>query len=239
MTDDQGVVCPAEKFDYKTGCCSSGEKHFCGKCNPVDNCCEGFESCVSCCMAPASKPEERIKEVHVIRNDPKSPLWPDSFEYCRDTCRTHVWSTSHENAYISSRHHCFSSLGKPLLDPPVPQGALDGIKVILSVRGTSCQDTCAKEKLACSPQHFQHLNACDRLREVTNCEAGCVKEELTPLMPLYVDPEAPKGSRPAICVVGQDPNQKEGFSCSKEERYTRRLCPCAASAGDQPSAGGA
>jgi hypothetical protein len=30
-------------------------------------------------------------------------------------CRTHVFSTSHENAYISARHHCFSKLGKPLV----------------------------------------------------------------------------------------------------------------------------
>jgi hypothetical protein len=66
-------------------------------------------------MAPANKPEERMKEVRVIRTDPKSPLWPDTFEYCRDMCRTHAWSTSHENAYISPRHHCFSRLGKPLV----------------------------------------------------------------------------------------------------------------------------
>jgi hypothetical protein len=141
----------------------------------------------------------------------------------------------HSSTCVSNHsfHHALLQL-----DPPLPQGALDGIKVLLSVRGTSCEDACAKERLTCSPQHFQYLNTCDRLREVINCEAGCVKEELSPLMPFYVDSEAPKGSRPALCVVGQDPKQAEGFSCSKEERHTRRLCPCAASPAAQPSAGG-
>ena len=44
-----------------------------------------------------------------------SGTWKDAFELCAAVCRTHSLSTSHENSYISPRHHCFSRLGKPMV----------------------------------------------------------------------------------------------------------------------------
>lgn len=85
------------------------------RCNEVDSCCESFEHCVSCCMSPKNKPEERRKETYRAPNNKDSGLWADTFEYCLATCRTHSRSTSHENSYIGARHHCFSKLGKPMV----------------------------------------------------------------------------------------------------------------------------
>lgn len=70
---------------------------------------------MSCCQAPSSHPEALQQQVRTIRGDPKSPLWPDTFEFCRFYCRSHGRSTAHENAYIGARHHCFSRLGKPMV----------------------------------------------------------------------------------------------------------------------------
>lgn len=40
-----------------------------------------------------------------------------------------------------------------------------------------------------------------------------------------MDPEAPKASRPALCVVGQNPTEAQ-FSCDATANYMRRLCSC-------------
>lgn len=70
---------------------------------------------MSCCMHPDNKPEERRKETPRVPNNKDSGVWADVFEYCLAACRTHGRSTSHENAYIGPRHHCFSKLGKPMV----------------------------------------------------------------------------------------------------------------------------
>jgi hypothetical protein len=85
------------------------------RCNKLDSCCESFEHCVSCCLSPEHKPEERRKETPRAPNNKQSGVWGDVFEYCLAVCRTHGRSTSHENAYIGPRHHCFSKLGKPMV----------------------------------------------------------------------------------------------------------------------------
>jgi hypothetical protein len=85
------------------------------RCNKLDSCCESFEHCVSCCLSPEHKPEERRKETPRAPNNKESGVWADTFEYCLAVCRTHGRSTSHENAYIGPRHHCFSKLGKPMV----------------------------------------------------------------------------------------------------------------------------
>lgn len=77
---------------------------------------------MSCCQAPSSHPEALQQQVRTIRGDPKSPLWPDTFEFCRFYCRSHGRSTAHENAYIGARHHCFSRLGKPMVGGAVASG---------------------------------------------------------------------------------------------------------------------
>lgn len=90
--------------------------HRCGK---DDSCCESFEHCVSCCLAPDNQPEAKRASYprvpHTGTEPSKAAVWDTPFEYCMAVCRTHVFSTSHENAYIGPRHHCFSKLGKPLV----------------------------------------------------------------------------------------------------------------------------
>ena len=43
--------------------------------------------------------------------------WGSAFEYCRGKCRTHKFSTVHENAYLAPDIHCYSSLGGCCLCP--------------------------------------------------------------------------------------------------------------------------
>jgi hypothetical protein len=63
------------------------------------------------------------------------------------------------------------------LSPPLPAGTLDGVTLVLSAAGSSCAAMCEQQGMACSQTHIHHVNSCDRLREVGNCEAGCVEEE--------------------------------------------------------------
>lgn len=85
------------------------------RCGKDDSCCASFEHCVSCCLSPDNTPEEKRKEYPKVPGKKDSGVWDTAFEYCMAICRTHVFSTSHENAYIGQRHHCFSKLGKPLV----------------------------------------------------------------------------------------------------------------------------
>jgi hypothetical protein len=103
---------------------------------------------------------------------------------------------------------------------------LDGVTVLLSAAGASCATMCQQKGLACSQQHLHFLNSCDRLREITNCEAGCIEEQHAPSMPAAVDPEAPKASRPALCLVGPANTPEASFSCDATANYMRRLCAC-------------
>lgn len=67
-------------------------------------------------MAPDNKPEEKRQQYPRVPNKKEGGgVWDTVFQYCMAICRTHVFSTSHENAYIGARHHCFSKLGKPLV----------------------------------------------------------------------------------------------------------------------------
>jgi hypothetical protein len=116
------------------------------------------------------------------------------------------------------------------LDPPLPPGALDGVTLVMSEPGASCDAACAAASSTCSQPHFPLLDSCDRLREVVNCEAGCVAEEPEFTMPYYVDPDAPKPSRPALCLVrdkkaaAAEDSKKAG--CGDSDTHQRRLCPC-------------
>jgi hypothetical protein len=112
------------------------------------------------------------------------------------------------------------------LSAPLPAGSLEGVTVLLSASGASCATMCQQKGLACSQKHLHYLNSCDRLREVTNCEAGCIEEQQTPAMPAAIDPEAPKASRPALCVVGPANTPEASFSCDATANYMRRLCAC-------------
>ncbi|KIZ06721.1 putative UPF0454 protein C12orf49lags:Precursor [Monoraphidium neglectum] len=176
FTDDRGLLCKASDLNHKTGCCRTGAKHSCGTCDLRDRCCAGYESCVSCCLEPGHGAKERLPEVFRVPGKKASGTWQSEFELCAAVCRTHRYSTAHENAYISPRHHCFSKLGKPMLSPPLPPGALAGVAVALGAPGSSCDATCERHGRACSPRHLALLDSCDRLRESAACEAGCVEE---------------------------------------------------------------
>jgi hypothetical protein len=62
------------------------------------------------------------------------------------------------------------------MSPPLPAGALDGVLVVMSAAGASCDTVCGEQGARCSAAHLPTLNSCDRLREVLNCEAGCMEE---------------------------------------------------------------
>lgn len=251
-TDDKGTLCKGSDLDRKSGCCTSGEKHSCSTCDARDQCCEGYEACVSCCLAPANGAKERLPEVPRVPGKKGSGTWSDEFELCSAVCRTHSRSTSHENSYIAPRHHCFSKLGKPMLSPPLPANALKGVTVAMGAPGMSCDAACARVGgQRCAQDRLALLNTCDRLREAVACEAGCIEEPLKPVMPYYADGEAPKADRPALCVAAPGGGaaavraaEEEGAggagggrSCSASQPHMRRLCPCvAAPAGGEDTA---
>lgn len=144
-------------------------------------------------------------------------------------CRSHSTSTVHENAYISARHHCFSELGRPFVSDPLPAGALDGVSLVVSKQGESCEAACrGGGGKACSERHLPHANSCDRLREHVGCEAGCevCRGEGCGSggeLPSYVEPKSPKQNHPAMCYLG--PPDAE-LTCAGKDKLSRRLCTC-------------
>ncbi|GIL53914.1 hypothetical protein Vafri_9497 [Volvox africanus] len=222
VADDRGVVCKRDDLNYATGCCSVGQQYDCNQCNMNDKCCSEYESCVSCCLAPLHDAVNVAKQVLRSPRHKESGVWGNAFDYCKGICRTHSRSTAHENAYISARHHCFSQLGRPMLSDPLPPGALDGVEVVVGFKNEACDTFCLHRKKRCSQEHLRWLNSCDRLRERFGCEAGC--EVVTGLGPSYVDGNAPKPERPAMCFV--QPQEATTLSCSVREENHMMLCPC-------------
>lgn len=131
QTEVCNVCCLADKATMLPLCTVSMYR-----CDAVDSCCQSFEYCVSCCMNPKNKPEEKRKSLYRAPNNKESGLWADTFEYCLAVCRTHGRSTSHENAYIGTRHHCFSKLGKPMVSSILEH--LSALPKCISVAASSC-----------------------------------------------------------------------------------------------------
>ncbi len=121
------------------------------------------------------------------------------------------------------------------LSPPLPPAALEGITVVLGPAGLSCDAVCAQQSGACSQRHLATLNSCDRLREHSNCEAGCVEEAHTAAMPAYITSRAPKPQRPALCLVSWGPTAGL-LSCGASEQHAQRLCACDAAVAGGPQA---
>jgi hypothetical protein len=51
------------------------------------------------------------------------------------------------------------------MSQPLPKGALDGVTVLMSTSGQSCDQACKAQSRRCSSAHLELLNTCDRLRE--------------------------------------------------------------------------
>ncbi|KAF5830925.1 hypothetical protein DUNSADRAFT_13832 [Dunaliella salina] len=198
-----------------------------GLCTLTDKCCSEYESCVSCCLAPKHEAGKISKSTLRFPSFPQAGTWSDAWEYCSGTCRTHKGSTVHENDYISDRHHCFSTLRRPMLSDPLPPDALEGVAMVVSEPNQDCEQACSKSRKRCSPKHMKLLNSCDRLREKVGCEAGCEasrESTVATAAPGYVSPKAPKAKRPAMCFTAAD---KAGdVQCGGKEQHMQRLCAC-------------
>ncbi|KAF5830924.1 hypothetical protein DUNSADRAFT_13832 [Dunaliella salina] len=227
ITDELGFMCSREEVDSHTGCCRAGTQHSCDKCTLTDKCCSEYESCVSCCLAPKHEAGKISKSTLRFPSFPQAGTWSDAWEYCSGTCRTHKGSTVHENDYISDRHHCFSTLRRPMLSDPLPPDALEGVAMVVSEPNQDCEQACSKSRKRCSPKHMKLLNSCDRLREKVGCEAGCEasrESTVATAAPGYVSPKAPKAKRPAMCFTAAD---KAGdVQCGGKEQHMQRLCAC-------------
>lgn len=137
-----------------TGGCPADE------CDADDACCSAYESCVSCCMSPASGSPTAAERaampmpavgVDGAQTGAAPRTFSDAFDYCAAVCRTHRRSTAHENSYVGARHHCFARAhAVPLTAAdPHPQAseraaALSGITVVLGAKGRSCAEACAE-----------------------------------------------------------------------------------------------
>ncbi|KAK9814096.1 hypothetical protein WJX72_000564 [[Myrmecia] bisecta] len=122
VADDRGFLCLRKDFDSSTGCCVTGEQFSCKTCLLDNKCCEEFEQCVSCCLAPQHDAATVVANVFRSNGRPETGRWNSAFEYCRGKCRTTSRSTVHENAYLDTHHHCFSESGKPTTPgPPTPK----------------------------------------------------------------------------------------------------------------------
>lgn len=238
VADSQGYVCKRSGFDYASGCCSDGKRYSCEGCSPADKCCSDYEGCISCCLHPDNGAAAQATVTPRSLRNGIGGMWGDAFSYCSGVCRSHGRSTSHENSYIGKRHHCYAHLGRPLLSEPLPEGALENVKVVVSSAGQSCSEACEAPLggggKKCSGSHMALLNSCDRLRENVGCEAGCEAAGgggISPqpgspsaysAMPSYVIPASPKDQRPAMCFTVTGANAK----CSGKDANSKRLCAC-------------
>ncbi|BDA49135.1 probable UPF0454 protein C12orf49 homolog at N-terminal half [Coccomyxa sp. Obi] len=223
VADSEGMLCSRDNLNSDSGCCIAGDKYSCATCNMQDSCCVDYEHCVSCCQDPQHGLPD-LNKIYRAPDRPETGRWASVFEYCRNKCRTSSKSTVHENAYLSTFHHCFSASGKPTTPapptPPIPKT----VTVVLGSAGQSCTEMCEGTGRRCARQHLASLNNCNVLREHFACEAGCEPDTGTADAPIYVNSSAPKQQRPTICLT-MDQKVNE-FSCEATSASNHRLCPC-------------
>ena len=108
LTDSKGAVCSRRSQTASMCCPPSSPKYSCSGCLQ-DGCCREYERCVSCCMRPKpydnKRPEQRFTD-------------------CVRVCRSDSSSLIHENAYRSSRHHCYGGR-KPGVEDNLHGGIFD------------------------------------------------------------------------------------------------------------------
>ena len=131
--------------------------------------------------------------------------------------------------YWHARSFIHNSHVTPLsqISDPIPTGVLDQVSVIMSGQGEACDKACTGIGKRCSAQHLAHLNTCDSLREHVGCEAGCEPGSsgiaTLAAMPLYVNGNAPKPQRPAMCFTAP---MGATLECGEKDAQSRRICAC-------------
>lgn len=106
------------------GCCipkdATTRRYVCDSCD-VTRCCEDYEQCVSCCLAPKEVSVRAALQLHFAakKYDIRSP-----FETCAVACRSGSSSVVHENAYKHLRHHCYGLIA-PSIDPALHRGVFN------------------------------------------------------------------------------------------------------------------
>lgn len=63
-------------------------------------------------LAPNELAELQDRQPVYCNHREETGRWANEFEYCRGKCRTHKFSTVHENAYLAPDIHCYSDLGE-------------------------------------------------------------------------------------------------------------------------------
>ena len=59
------------------------------RCSEVDQCCEDFETCVSCCLEPKHGAAALAPVTPKFAKNSNAGMWGDAFEYCSGVCRSH------------------------------------------------------------------------------------------------------------------------------------------------------
>lgn len=106
------------------GCCNPSDRttqrYACQTCD-TSRCCEAYEQCVSCCLAPKEVSVRAAIQMHFAA---KHYQIRTPFDTCSAACRSGSSSVVHENAYKHLRHHCFG-LVSPSVDPALHRGVFD------------------------------------------------------------------------------------------------------------------
>ncbi|KAL3273754.1 hypothetical protein HHI36_015182 [Cryptolaemus montrouzieri] len=102
IVDDRGYICPRQEI-LVGGCCNdaipSVTQYSCDTCK-LNNCCEIYEYCISCCLDPDKKEMlENLLEKAAEENNLIYASVTDHFELCLAKCRTSSKSVQHENSY--------------------------------------------------------------------------------------------------------------------------------------------
>jgi len=121
VADDRGRTCAWYEVDVLTGCCPTRARaHACAGCDGAVDCCDEYETCVSCCLSPKRAETTRAEmAVHARgRNQVITGFFDDPFDFCANRCRTQPSVTVHENEYAYATAYCFGDF--PKNEDPVP-----------------------------------------------------------------------------------------------------------------------
>lgn len=169
VTDSRGYICPHTLLQQVKGCCSTTytattttlnnkhhtelhhilERYACEACDQ-HQCCESYEQCVSCCLAPKHSRTRAAIQTHAgfrhyaIHTD---------FDICAAACRSGSNSVVHENAYKHLRHHCFG-LSPPAIDPLLHRGVFDFATPVSNHNSQSVQQQQQQQQE--QHQHYHH-----------------------------------------------------------------------------------